>query len=240
MRKFFFIFIELLFSVSITFAFPFNSNLSSEEKERLENGEVVIKNISSVSKMCLSSSSKNAEELLSDFKELKPIYLAEVIQIKPYEGNENLCDNLSDILSNVQGYVGIPYISSGGGLYNLYDSADIKSVSETENGETVIEVDLFMEPFETIPSTISYKKSEDSLLYKNTNSEEIYFKGFKALKKRKMLSEVVMFREDDYWIIYAAGGVDTVRVPFVETKVRNSFLNRIRTFCTFVINKLNE
>ena len=104
----FFIFI---FLGSSLFALPFNSKISEQELSDLENGKVVIRNIDYSKHMCLESDNELAAELKRSIKSLSPKYLAEVIKIKPYKGNENLPEVLEQLLLNVPDYAGIPYWS---------------------------------------------------------------------------------------------------------------------------------
>ena len=77
--------------------------------------------------------SEKGDFLLKTVKDVKPKYLAEVIQVKPYKGNENYAEVLNQLLYRVEDFTNIPYISNGGDEYLLYDSAEI--LSQTKEGE---------------------------------------------------------------------------------------------------------
>ena len=177
---FFFLIAQNLFSGEL-----FNKNLTDEERETLKTGQVLIKNIAFQKKMCLNSGCyAEADALISEIKALNPKYLAEIIQIKPYKGNENLPDVLEELLYNVSDYEGIPYYSvRAEGWYNLYDSAEIKSEKILNEDEKTIEkeiqADFVMSPFGTIHETIILKKSDESVYYSAINNNKLrYFDEF--------------------------------------------------------------
>ena len=69
----------------------FNNKLTAEEKAVLDKGEVLIKNIAYPKNMSISKGyNSTIDTVIDEIKSLSPKYLAEIIQIKPYEGNENL------------------------------------------------------------------------------------------------------------------------------------------------------
>ena len=109
MKKIFLTLISLLLPVFI-FADPFNSKLTSSQREKLEKGEVLIKNIDSMKQVSVKNS-KETERILKTMKNLDPSFVAEVIQVRPYEGNEDLKDKINETLLNIEDYVGIPYFS---------------------------------------------------------------------------------------------------------------------------------
>ena len=93
------ILLTLLLATSSLFANPFNDKLSQEEKVKLENGEILIRNIDYTKNMVFSEGvSKKGDFLLNTVKDVKPKYLAEVIQVKPYKGNENYAEVLNQLL----------------------------------------------------------------------------------------------------------------------------------------------
>ena len=78
------------------------------------------------------------DKLIDEIHDLNPKYLAEVIQIKPYIGNEDLPQRLEEILNNVPDYAGIPYFSERAQQwYNLYDSAVITSTEKSDDFSTI-------------------------------------------------------------------------------------------------------
>jgi len=122
--------IFLSLSISV-FADPFNNKLTADERNTIASGELLIKNINYEKFMCLKKGESDlGDKLLTEIRELNPKYLAEVIQYKPYKGNEDLPQRLEALLNNVPEYAGIPYYSERNDeWYNLYDSAKIISES---------------------------------------------------------------------------------------------------------------
>lgn len=230
-------FLLLFLSFSIH-ALPFNSNLNQKEKETLLNGEILIKNIKNSKNISLESENHAVSLLINTIKDLNPNYLAEIIQVRDIKNNENLMTEMRSALENISDYVGIPYISSAGGLYELYSKADIISHEKISDTVTMYKVEFFMEPFGTIFAIITIEQTEDYIFYKMINTSKLKFKGITAVNPEKMANCVILFKEDDKWILYGTGGIKSVRVPFFETKIEGSFMNRIRTFCKFIFNKI--
>ena len=103
--------ISTLFITSL-FADPFNNKLTADERSVINGGELIIKNINYEKNICLKKGVNSlGDKLLSEIYDLNPKYLAEVIQYKPYKGNEDLPKRLEELLNNVPEYAGIPYYS---------------------------------------------------------------------------------------------------------------------------------
>lgn len=235
------LFFAFMLSSAAVFSLPFNSKLNDEEKSVLENGEVLIRNIDYPKNMCLEGQSEGIKKLYETINGTKPNYLAEVIQIKPYKGNENLPEKIRDALENIQEYAGIPYWSERHKRYwDLYSSAEVLSRKEVSDERTEIEAELFMEPFGTIYCPISIEQNDEYLLYIQTNSNNLKFEGITCVKAYNMKSTILLFRDGENWILYGAGGVKAPRVPFLTSRIETSFINRIKTFCNFIFTKLDE
>lgn len=235
--------ISILFTLSFSiFAIPFNSNLSESELETLNNGEVLIRNINYAKKMCLKNGiSSMADDLILSVKSLNPKYLAEVIQIKPYEGNENLPEKLENLLLNVSDYAGIPYWSERHKeFFDLYTSAEIMEIEEADD-KINIKADLDMSPFGIVHENIIISKENDSIFYFTENTNNLYYYDqFKCVNKNQMNMDIFLFRDGDNWILYGIGGVNAPRIPFFTERIETSFINRIKTFCNFIFTKLSE
>ena len=72
------------------------------------------------------------------------------------------------------------------------------------------------------------------------NINKIRYKIFSAVGKKKMIAVISIFRYGDNWIIYALGGVDIIRLPFIDNAIDRAFYNRIKTFCLFTFERLEE
>ena len=212
----------------------FISNLSAEDQQRIANGELVIRNIRKAKNMSLNPVNPAAEKLIQTINDLDPAYLAEIIQIRPYAGNEHLIGSLKPLLLDVDSYVGIPYYSERAETYyDLYSSAEVKKL--TENG-TITEMNaiLEMEPFGDIDTAIFLDSTEDSLYYETTNLNKLrYYDRFTCAKEKKMKSIITAFRVGDSIILYGIGGVDAPNIFFLRDRIETSFMNRIKTFCSY-------
>jgi len=235
-----FTFFILSFSFSC-FALPFNSKLSEEEKKQLNNGEVVIRNIDYYKNMCLESQEPLALNLKEMIKNLSPRYLSEIIQVKPYDGNENLPEKLEQLLLNVPDYAGIPLWSVRHECYyDLYSSAEITSITKSEDRTDII-AKLNMDPFGIFDQSINIYSSSESILYFSENLQTLrYFDKFDCVGPKKMNMCILLFREGDNWILYGIGGVNAPKIPFFTERIETSFISRIKTFCNFVFKKLEE
>ena len=141
--------IALLAVAATSFADVFNSKLSASEREKLANGEVLIRNIDKMKYICMEER-EETKPVIKTMKKLDPNYTAEIIQVRPYAGNENLREVIKEALLNISDYKGIPYYSEHKQKwYDLYDSAVI-TAQETDGNRTKIYADLEMSPFGVI------------------------------------------------------------------------------------------
>lgn len=229
----------LITLVAAAFADPFNSKLTDEERAKLATGEILIKNINYEKFVCLKKGELSlGDQLLTEIHDLNPKYLAEVIQIKPYEGNEDLPKRLEELLNNVPEYAGIPYYSvRNDSWYNLYDSAEIVETVERADGRSM-KADLKMEPFDLVQEEIDLFRDEDTILYTAVNTNKLrYLDKFDCVWPRKMKICILLLRDGDNWVLYGIGGVNAPRVPFFTERIQTSFINRINTFCSFIFKK---
>lgn len=242
MKKYSILFVSLFFSLNC-FAqnLPFNKKLSEEDKSKLLQGQTLIRTLDYASQMCIENSNKGCDTLLSDVKKLRPSYIAEIIQVRPYKENENLPSLLQNYLSNVQDYVGIQYYSTRHKKnFDLYSSAKIKS-DITQGNIRTVNTELKMDPFGNIDTTINITSTPEYTYYHSTNENELwYFDKFKCINPRKMMSSILLFRDGDFWILYGIGGVHAAKIPFFEARIETSFINRIKTFCNFIFEKLDQ
>ena len=239
MKKIFCSALVLFSLLSTALADPFNSKLTADERNQISSGEILIKNINYEKFMCFKKGeSELGDKLLAEIRDLNPIYLAEVIQIKPYKGNEDLPQRLETLLNNVPEYAGIPYFSERGQQwYNLYDSAEIVESIDRVDGKD-LKAELMMEPFDLVKEDISLWRSEDTILYTAVNTNKLrYLDKFDCVWPRKMKICILLIRDGDNWILYGIGGVNAPRVPFFTERIQTSFINRINTFCSFIFKK---
>ena len=221
------------------FADPFNSRLTENERAKIATGDILIKNINYEKYISLKKGEVTlGDKLLSEIHDLNPKYLAEVIQIKPYKGNEDLPQRLETILNNVPEYAGIPYYSERhDAWWDLYDSAEIVETIDRSDGKT-IKAKLLMEPFNIVQEDIELTRGSDSILYSAVNTNKLrYLDKFDCIWPRKLKICILLFRDGDNWVLYGIGGVNAPRVPFFTERIQTSFINRINTFCSFIFKK---
>ncbi len=239
MKKAFFTFsLAFLTVVSNLFATPFNKYLTKDEKEQLDSGTVLIKSVSSLKKLSVDKNAQT-EQVINAMKKLDPSYIAEIIQIRPYKGNEDLLEKINKTLSDVPQYVGIPYWSERvQKWYELYEAAEITGLL-TEGNSTMIAAKLDMAPFGEFDAEIDIEKYDDHYFYSMKNLDKLRYKDrFNAVGKEKMQSVITVFRDGDNWILYAIGGADVARIPFFTDRIQTSFMNRIKSFCNYIFEKI--
>ena len=182
------------------FSLPFNSKISSDELKQLNNGEVIIRNIGNAKNICLNKNiNEQTDELLKEVTDFGPKYLAEIIQIKPYKGNENLPEVLSQLLCNVSDYAGIPYYSvRNDKWYDLYDSAEIqeeKIITKTASLTSKELKALFVrQPFGKIYETINLKQTDSYVYYSSINTNKLRYKDeFDCVGAKKLKICILLF-----------------------------------------------
>ncbi len=238
MKKTTIIFILLLSVNAIFCQNIFNDKLTEEESQKLVNGEIIIRNIGKAKNICLEPTLPGTENVIEIIKELNPKYLAEVIQIRPIKGNEHLIDELKPVLLDIESYVGIPYYSEQNkDYYDLYSEATVISENIQENTGN-LQADLVMNPFGDISVDISFNKNENELLYSMKNTKKVQYKGFNIVNTGNMQSVVYVFQHEDNFILYGVGGVDAMKIFFLTERIETSFINRIKTFCQFIFEKI--
>lgn len=254
-NKAFFAFLIIFFTILIQNSFSqkydldlsniFNENLTDSEKQQLLEGKVLYKNIGKASNISLI----DEKNILQPIKDLKPNYLAEIIQIVKMPDKAPFpLDRLYDILEDIPSYKGIPYFSEHNDIWvDLYSEAKINNQFDTRTStEWVKEInaEFYMDPFETIMSNIKIHSPissyNDYVIYENTNTSTIKYRDFTCVKPGKMKSMIYAFEYDDYIILYGVGGLNAPKVPVMSARIELSFMNRIKTFCNFVFTKLNE
>ena len=237
MKRMFFITAFMVAVSCFVSAEVFNSRLTAEEAEKLNKGEVLIRNIGKMKKICVVER-EETKKVIDTMKELDPNYTAEIIQVRPYKGNENLRELIKSALLNISDYAGIPYFSERKQKwYDLYDSATITEQFRSRN-KLNIKADLEMDPFGVIKADIHVEENENYLYYDMVNLNTLrYHDRFNAVKANKMQSAITVFRDGDNWVLYAIGGVDTFKIFFFEERVEVSFINRIKSFCSYIFEK---
>ncbi len=217
----------------------FNGNLSAEEKRAVDAGELVVRSIGKAKNQSLAPVTAKAQQVIDTVAALKPKYLIEVIQVKPYKGNEDLFDKLENVLLDIDGYIGIPYYSIRHDTwYDLYDNAVINS-SRKENGKDKIDVTLTMEPFGDIRTDISIEKTDDSLMFISTNTSKVTYNGISCISTGNMKSVIYAFRNGDSIVLYGVGAINAPTIFFMKERVETAFVGRIKSFCSYIFKEMD-
>ena len=234
-----FFFFTAAFSVFAE-ALPFDSTLSEQERSDLNAGKIVVRTIDKYKNMSVQSANAGVEKLRAEIKDLNPNYLAEVIQIKPYKGNEDLMQNFRTALEDIPDYAGIQYWSvQHERFYDLYSTATLVGKVQYDENTVQYNADLEMEPFGIIHTPIIIEETADYLLSYSTNNNTLKLDGkYNCVGKHNMKSASVLFRDGDNWILYGVGGAKALRIPMIEKRVATSLINRIKTFYNFIDEKL--
>lgn len=220
-------------------ALPFNSKLTETDAATVQNGEVLIKSIDKAKNMAIESQNPGVQKLVDLVKDHAPNYLAEIIQVKPVSGNEDLAERLSAVLEDVEGYAGIPYWSVHHERYfDLYETAVIDSQKMLDEHTKLIDASIDIGPFGVTKTPITIEKTDDYLLYVMTNDQSLRHKGITCVKKNNMVSIILLFKDGDNWILYGIGGVKAPKIAMFEERIETSFINKTKTFCSFVYSKL--
>jgi hypothetical protein len=222
----------------------FNSKMDARERAVIAEGEILIRNIEKSANISINPDVHPAVRRAVDIiTKLKPTYLAEVIQMRPYD--PALIPRVNEILVDVPAYKGIPYYSERGGrFYDLYSTAEVKSQQES-GGTTTIDAGLHMQPFNPYDVRITVTQDANatgaSLFYQMENTNRISAEEMSLItvaKAKGMQSLIVVFPYEDRLVFYGIGGVNAPVISFLKERIRVSFINRIKTFCMFVYEKL--
>ena len=241
----------LLFSMSALFAqtpikimdgeidYLFNERLSRREALFLRNGGTLCNSIGNI-RYSRIKEIPETQSLIAAIKEVNPNHLAEIIKILPYNGYEELTHIVSDMLKNEESYTKVPFsIDDYGRIEYLYSDAKIESIVRQSPSKEVIVERFLMKPLDYFTGRIEDEKRGTYIFYRMKNSNQVRYKSFfSAIGKEKMIAVISIFRYGDNWIIYGLGGVDIIKLPFVDRKIDSAFYKRIKAFCVFTFERL--
>ena len=183
-------------------ALPFNSKLTETDAATVQNGEVLIKSIDKAKNMAIESQNPGVQKLVDLVKDHAPNYLAEIIQVKPVSGNEDLAERLSAVLEDVEGYAGIPYWSVHHERYfDLYETAVIDSQKMLDEHTKLIDASIDIGItfyFYTPPYSILYW---DDCIRRGQLAAQINAMGYAYEKLLSYDNVRVFFFMDDYELI---------------------------------------
>lgn len=223
------------FSVFSSSGKIFNQKLTDYEKNVLNSGDLLIRKTNYSRNICLEPVSPAAEKICTEYKKLKPKYLAEVIQIRKISDNPDLPQKLLETLYNINNYSNIVYYSEYNDSYGkLYNSAEIKETIHYSDRDEINAV-INMDPFGDFSENIKIWTAQNEILYIANNSQKLkYHDFFTVIGKEKFKISVLLLKDDENWILYGIGGINAPLLPFVTDRIRLSFNNRIKTFCNYI------
>lgn len=216
---------------------PFNSSWSEKEIENLENGEIVIRNIKKSKRISiLPGTNKYSDEMLENFEQLDPSYLAEIIYKMPKRGNESIINQAVQIFSDTDLYKEIIYSDEKKGKERpLFPKAEIKERNDSD-GEIRIATNLRMDMLSSYDSELIIK-SDDGFFFEQHNTTPLKWRSFTAVKSGKMVASICCFEHGENYYVYALGGIKAPRIPLVLYEIERQFIGRIEDFTVFYINR---
>lgn len=184
--------------------------------------------------------SPQTDAICSDMEALEPNYLAEITCRAPVKENERLPQIVSSLFLDLNLYKQIPYYSKQHDTtVPLFSKAELLESTATESGikSTVL---FCMTPFSEYTADLKIESAPDTFLFQHTNRDKIEYRGLTAIKGGMMRAGIAVYRDGDFWQIYALGGVKAVKPFFMKKRLEAAFNNRIKDFCVFYIEKLSE
>ena len=219
----------------------FNEKLSDDDFATLERGQILIRNIQYTKNICiLPGISPQTDEILDILQKLRPQYLAEIMYKIPYEGNEQLLEQVEQVFLDIPLYKKIRYYPDfyDGAECPLFSTAD--ELERTTVQDRILIKALFaMDPFSVYHAELTVKRTENSFLFTQTNKDKIKYQFIKMVSPDKMKAAIAVVHTGNYWFVYAAGGVNAPRIPFLKRRLEAAFIGRIRDFSKFYINLLD-
>ncbi len=223
-------------------SFPFNGLISDDDLQKLEAGEIVIRNIKDRKNMCMTRGlCPYADEILDMFTTLNPGYLAEILYMFPVEGNsdDSIIGQSDAIFSDWPLYKEVIYTDEDTGKSkHLFPEAELVRRTDRYRWKSIwthVKMD-FLAPYDT---ELIIKTTDDTFFFSQINQEAMKYKFVTAVKPRNMQAAICCFKYRDNWFVYALGGVKAPVIPFVRNKIDHQFIGRIEDFTVFYINRFD-
>jgi hypothetical protein len=215
--------------------------LSDQERATLRNGKALIRQAASSQSLSLAVRGDFADEIRSRIRATGANYVGEVIMAVPAAAGSTSLKDLAHDLSNVEGYVGIPYWSKQSNrFYDLFDRVTIIQRSTQAEGHTVV-VDQHMDPFADYRASYFCELSGNELRFHSENLSPISYKGFKAVAPGNMVWYLYGFPADGATILYGVGAVRTFDMfGLFGERLRTSFMSRIQAFFSYMYRKSRQ
>jgi hypothetical protein len=215
--------------------------LSDQELTILRNGKALIRQAASSQSLSLAVRGNFADEIRSRIRATGANYVAEVIMVVPAAAGSTTLKGLARDLSNVEGYVGIPYWSKQSNrFYDLFDRVTVIQRSTPGEGQTVV-ADQHMDPFADYRASYSCELSGFELRFHSENLSPISYKGFKAVAPGNMVWYLYGFPAEGATILYGVGAVRTFDMfGLFGERLKVSFMGRIQAFFSYMYGKSRQ
>jgi len=220
---------------------PAFRNLSPAEAAAIDSGEVLIRTVRDARSLGLAAASPAADELRSRIAAIRPNYLSEVMAAFPAADDaaaSALFARLAAGLSDVEGYVGIPYYSKRNKTtYDLFDKLVVQSRAALPDGESIVAIQ-HMEPFDDYAARYEYRlvgpaRKLMALTFSGVSLGPIIYsyRNLRAVEPGNMVWELYAFRDGDRVLFYGVGAVRAFDLfGAIRDRLEPSFTGRIQAF----------
>ena len=226
----------LLFGLTFVSAeeLPFRG-LSSSEKDRLEQGERIFRELDSYKDACLIADDSESRRLMDLLEEVDPNFLAEIMMVIPVDPKRDNLAFIYDILTDVAAFDDIPYYSARNEKwFKLFEDSRVLNRSEEQGRGARIDARHAMKPFKPHEARYEYRFDGDIFFFQSRNTSAIHYKNFKAVKEGSMLTLLWIRDEGDRLVIYGAGGAAAFTFfGIFGGRMDDAFVGRMDAFFTW-------
>jgi len=207
----------------------------------LFEGKALIRNHGSKATLRLSAFDAESSLIRKEVSQLNPNYLVELIALIPQVDVADQLSKLAALLSNIEGYVGIPYWSvREQKTYDLFDRVKVLS-TKTIPGGAYIEAEQHMKPFEDYKASYQYTIESESLAFHSTNLSHLSYKGVRAVSPGGMKWYLYVFKSGDHLVYYGLGAVRAFdMLGLIRDRLEVSFLGRVGAFFNHMYGHFKE
>jgi hypothetical protein len=164
-----------------------------------------------------------------------------VIALVPYTKGTEQVSKLAAALSNLEGYIGIPYWSAKmQKTYDLFDKMTIL-VKKPISGGAYIEAEQHMKPFEDYKASYEYRQTNNSLVFHSVNLSHLAYKGVRSVSPGGMRWFLYVFHSGSYLVYYGVGAVKAFdMMGLIRDRLKVSFIGRVDAFFKHMFVQLKE
>lgn len=215
--------------------------LESGEARSLLEGEALIRNHESKTTLRLSAFNIESSSIKKEVSQLNPNYLVELIALIPKADVTVQLSKLAKILSDIEGYVGIPYWSvREQKTFDLFDRVKVLSAKSVSGG-AYIEAEQHMKPFEDYRASYEYRIGSETLIFRSTNLSYLSYRGIRAVSPGGMKWYLYIFNSGDYLVYYGLGVVKAFDMfGLIRDRLEVSFLGRVGAFFNHMYGRFKE